>query len=302
MQNRWWIYQKERFPVLKHGLLIAVFSTAAVGYSVLLSDGRSRLSSPSLGAMLIAFITLFLCFLQLRIADEFKDYSEDVQYRPYRPVPRGLVSLRELALVAIASACIQLGLACSMGLPSVLLLTLVWGYMALMRQEFFVPTWLKARPLLYMLSHAVILPLMAMYAAACDWLASGTSAPQGLIRFLLVSFFTSLAIELGRKIRAPQDEEPGVATYSALWGQRRAAIAWLSAVWLMGMSALWAAIPIQSTGLVTCVFLLLISGSGVVVWRFARQPTSARAKGFEAMTGLWTLLIYLSLGIVPWVV
>ena len=37
--------------------------------------------------------------LQLRLADEFKDFEEDSRYRPYRPVPRGLVSLRDLAWV-----------------------------------------------------------------------------------------------------------------------------------------------------------------------------------------------------------
>ncbi|HEY9640476.1 MAG TPA: UbiA family prenyltransferase [Coleofasciculaceae cyanobacterium] len=296
MKNRWWIYQKERFPIFKHGVLIAVFSSAAVGYSMQL---RGERLTPIWGAGLIAGITLFLCFLQLRIADELKDYAEDARYRPYRPVPRGLVTLRELGIVAIAAACIQLGLALSVGWPLVLLLLLVWLYMALMGQEFFVSAWLKARPLLYLLSHAVIMPLLALYATACDWLAAGVPAPSGLIGFLLVSFFNSLTIELGRKIRAPQDEEPGVDTYSALWGGRRAAIAWLSASWLMGMTSLWAAVLIQLTLPVACVFLLLISGSGAIVWRFVTQPTTARAKAFEVMSALWTLLIYLSLGIAP---
>ena len=33
MGHRWWIYQRERFPVLPHGLLIAVFSLSALSYS-----------------------------------------------------------------------------------------------------------------------------------------------------------------------------------------------------------------------------------------------------------------------------
>jgi 4-hydroxybenzoate polyprenyltransferase len=299
--RRWWIYQKERFPIVQHGVLIAIFSSAAVGYSMLLR-GEPLLGGRShpLGTGLIAALTLFLCFLQLRIADEFKDAADDAQYRPYRPVPRGLVTLRELGIVAIAAAFIQLGLALSMGLALVLLLCLVWAYMALMAQEFFASTWLKARPLLYLLSHAVIMPLLALYATACDWLAAGAAAPSGLAVLLLVSFFNSLVIELGRKIRAPPSEEAGVATYSVLWGRRRAAIAWLSASWLMGMTALWAAMPIQANLPVACVFLLLISGSVILVWRFAKHPTPAWAKGFEVMSALWTVLIYLSLGIAPW--
>ena len=34
--RRWWIYQRERFPVLAHGLLIAAFSSSAVCFSQLL--------------------------------------------------------------------------------------------------------------------------------------------------------------------------------------------------------------------------------------------------------------------------
>ena len=44
------------------------------------------------------FIVTFLQFLMVRIVDEFKDYEEDCKYRPYRPVPRGLIKLKELKI------------------------------------------------------------------------------------------------------------------------------------------------------------------------------------------------------------
>src|SRR5829696_4543202 len=98
---RWWAYQRERFPVFAHGLLIAAFS-----YSALL---RGRAAVEPAGA-LAAFVTAFLFFLQLRIADEFKDFEEDARYRPYRAVPRGLVSLRELGVVFALAGAVQFGL------------------------------------------------------------------------------------------------------------------------------------------------------------------------------------------------
>ena len=39
MANRWWVYQRERFPILAHGPLIATMSFAAVGVSCLLRGG-----------------------------------------------------------------------------------------------------------------------------------------------------------------------------------------------------------------------------------------------------------------------
>src|SRR5207248_2175394 len=102
---RWWTYQRERFPVVAHGILIAAFSSSAVCFSTLL---RGRTTPPQLLALIVAFGTAFLFFLQLRIADEFKDCEEDSRYRPYRAVPRGLVSLRELAVLGVAAAAVQL--------------------------------------------------------------------------------------------------------------------------------------------------------------------------------------------------
>ena len=38
MTNRWWIYQKERFPIFAHGPLIIVFCTAVMFFSALQQD------------------------------------------------------------------------------------------------------------------------------------------------------------------------------------------------------------------------------------------------------------------------
>src|SRR5512137_317228 len=108
MANRWWVYQRERFPLLVHGPLIAVMSFAAVSVSRLVRGGAAI---PTAGPFLVAFVTTLLFFLQLRLADEFKDRDADARYRPYRAVPRGLVSLRELGAVAAVGALVQLGLA-----------------------------------------------------------------------------------------------------------------------------------------------------------------------------------------------
>src|ERR1041385_7457659 len=142
--SRWWVYQRERFPILAHGVLIAAFSSSAVSYSAMLRDHRPRLPS-----IAVAFITCFLFFLQLRIADEFKDFDEDSRYRPYRPVPRGLVHLNELGKVALVGALLQLLLALWLSPALVGLLLLVWLYLALMQKEFFLGHRLRARPASY---------------------------------------------------------------------------------------------------------------------------------------------------------
>jgi 4-hydroxybenzoate polyprenyltransferase len=293
---RWWTYQRERFPVLAHGLLIAAFSLSAVSFSSLL---RGRVELPEAKTACVAFATSFLFFLQLRLADEFKDFDEDSKYRPYRPVPRGLVTLRELGILWAFTALVQLGLGLWLWPSLVGLLAVVWVYLALMSKEFFVGEWLRAHPIPYLVSHMVILPLVDLYATACDWWPAGEGPPRGLIWFLVVSYFNGIVIELGRKIRAPADEEVGVNTYTVLWGQRNAVLAWLGALLATAGFALTAAWQIDFLMPVACLLaVLLLSAGGLAYW-FLHKPTSRGGKGIESLSGVWTLLMYLSLGAVP---
>jgi hypothetical protein len=167
-----------------------------------------------------------------------------------------------------------------------------------MSKEFFVGTWLAARPILYMLSHMVIVPLIDLYATACDWWPAGR-APEGLFWFVAVSYFNGLVIEMGRKIRSPADEEEGVKTYSALWGPRNAVLAWLGAMLTTAACAIVAARSIDFVVPVAVWLGLLLSVAVVMAWRFLKSPDPGRGKRIETLSGLWTIGMYLSIGAVP---
>jgi 4-hydroxybenzoate polyprenyltransferase len=295
--NRWIVYQRERFPLVAHAPLVAAFSASAVCVSSLL---RGRVAVPDRRALLVAFATALLFFLQLRVTDEFKDAEDDARYRPYRPVPRGLVTLRELGMVAAVAALAQLALALWVEPRLLWLLALAWAYLALMTREFFAPAWLKAHPVVYMVSHMVIVPILDLYATACDWLVAGLRwPPDGLVWFLLVSFFNGMAIEIGRKIRAPHDEETGVETYTRLWGPRGAVAAWVAA---LAATAICGAVVARDvgTGAAGALFLLvLFAGCLAAGLAFLRHPATPAARRLELASGVWTLLVYLSLGVVP---
>jgi len=293
--GRWWVYQRERFPVFAHGALIAAFSLSAVCYSALIRDATSI----SLAAALVAFATAFLFFLQLRIADEFKDFEEDAKFRPYRPVPRGLVTLRELGVLGAAAAAAQLALAAGYDVRLLAILVVVLAYLALMSVEFFAGAWLRARPFLYMASHMLIMPLIDFYATACDWLPSGSGLSPALAWFLLISYFNGTVIEIGRKIRAPADEEAGVETYSAIWGRRRAVAAWLGAMTLCAACALVAAREIGFVLPVAAVLVVLLAAAAIVATGYLRAPRPGSGKRVELVSGLWTLAMYVSVGIAP---
>lgn len=299
--NRWWIYQKERFPIAKNGLLIAIFSTSAVGYSLLLRTSANQPVVPSLGLIILAFVALFLFFLQLQVIDEFRAIQKDVLYNPSRPVPRGLVSLQELKLIGFAVGLIQLGLALSIGGSMVFLLLLVWAYLALMAYKFFVPRWLAAHLIVDGLSHIAAFPLFALYATAHDWLAVGLSPASGIIWFLLLSFLSQLAIELGRWLRTSQGkttkDKDATSKLQLIQRYRQAVLIWLSVVWLMVIVSLQAGVQIHFAVPVTVIVLTLLTVSVGVAWRCWMNPSAA--KHLELMAGLLTIAIYFNLGILP---
>ena len=295
MSNRWWIYQRERFPVLAHGPLILAFSLSAMSYSALL---RGAVSLSPL-AVATAFVTAFLFFLQLRIADEFKDAEDDARWRPYRPVPRGLVTLGELGRIGLGAATIQLLGSLLLAPRLALWLLVAWTYLALMSKEFFVHAWLKRHPVFYMLSHMVVLPVFDIYATACDWLPAGSGMHRGLLWFLAVSYLNGIVIEIGRKIRAPEDEEAGVETYSVLWGRGPALAAWLAAMALTGHCAWRGAALIGFAGPVAVLLAILFLVAAAQAAGFAGNPKEGRGRRFDLLSGIWTLAMYLSMGAVP---
>ena len=295
--HRWWVYQRERFPVFAHGLLIAAFSLSAVSFSMLL---RNEYSLPTPTVAVVAFVSCFIFFLLLRIADEFKDFEEDRKYRSYRPVPRGLVTLRELGWLAAIVVLVQLLINWWLNTVLIIPLATTWLFILLMSFEFFVPTWLKRHPITYMWSHMLIMPLIDFFATACDWIVAGLYLPpHGLYWFLIVSFFNGMVIEIGRKIRSPHDEEHGVETYSALWGAKRAIFAWLLVLVLTALSALVTAWWIDFQWQAGTILVVLLAICGVLAVRFLKEQQTKQAKMIETVSGIWTLLMYLSLGVIP---
>jgi 4-hydroxybenzoate polyprenyltransferase len=290
-QNRWWIYQRERFPILLHGLLIFVFSFAAVGYGHVATGHQG---SPGAVAVLVSFIGSFITFALLRIADEFKDYEDDARYRPYRAVPRGLVQLSELGMIGALLAALQLAVAFSFSAKLALLLLAVWVYFLLMSKEFFVPRWLKARPVAYLFSHMLIMPLIALYASAPGWI-DNNEVPSGLSSLLILTFFIGMVGETGRKIRAPADEETGVETYSKLWGRGRALGLWLILLLTAGVFALQAADNIGSIWSLAIVLSILFPVALIYARRLMISPQTRDSKAVELISGLWALIIYCGL-------
>jgi hypothetical protein len=291
--ERWWIYQRERFPLVVHGPVIAAFALSATTFALL---ARQKLGLPGLKPFLMAFVSSLAFFFQLRIADEWKDSAEDARFRAYRPVPRGLISLRELAAAGLVAGALQLALALWLGPGMVSRLLIVWAFIALMSKEFFLHDWLRLRPLLYMLSHMLVVPLIYWYDAACVSPSSRRYGQASVALLLAAGFFSGILVEIGRKLRAPEEEETGVATYSVTWGIRKSVLAWNSALLLAFVFAGAAAASVGAGALTAAILFPAFAFALACSLLYERRPTPRHAKLMELTSGAWTLVLYMALG------
>lgn len=294
--KRLFVYLAERFPLSKFSIMVSMFALSGLCFSQMLR-GVPPLPNPFV--FVITAVVTLLVFFQLRVADEFKDYTDDCLYQSYRPVPRGLISLKELGSLALISALVQGILVALLDVKLFLPLGAVWIYMGLMTKEFFVRDWLRVRPIAYLASHMFIMVFIDLFITACDWLRQGSAMPVGIYAFLCVSLCNGLIIEFGRKIRAPEQEEKGVQTYSYIWGIRAASSVWLGIIMLACVFAIYTAslvqFSLQTAGILLVFIIFVLKG----VYKFQREPNKVLSNNIEYLSGLWVIISYACLGILP---
>lgn len=291
---RLWIYQAERFPLARTIPLLGAFSVASVSASARLA-GRPL---PDLGTYFAAFLIVLVFFWQLRVADEVKDADTDRRYRPERPIPRGLISLRLIVWLGLAASIPAIAAAYALSPYVIGLVAVVWGWLALMTVEFFAPALLHRSPLLYLVSHMAIMPLIDLVLTGCEWVPHG-AMPVGLWTFLWMSLCNGSVVEFGRKIWAPNEEREGVETYSSAWGIDRSLLA-------LALATLGAAIGLVSCGLILgrpiatgLIGLLVLVPFGFTLAQFRRMPDRRGQKRIETWSGLWVLACYLAAAFAP---
>jgi len=289
-------YQAERFPLAGFVPLIALFTFASASFSRL-SRGASGGFAPAVLA--VGIFTSLVCFFILRVLDEHKDADDDQRYRPELPVPRGLVTLRELrgvgawllAVVVVANAIVM---------PKLLLpLAGVAVWATFMTLEFGVRHWLRAHMAAYLLTHMAILPVIDVYTTGLDWLSTGTHPPVGVLWFLGVTFANGVMIEIGRKLRVPDDERPGVDTYTCAWGLQRAPLVWTLALAVSAALSMVACRHAGWSSLGAWWFAALALVAALPAMVFVLRPQRGLSKAVDAISQAWPAVTYLLLGVWP---
>lgn len=205
----WLVYLKERFPLPVY---------------LLLSGGLSASGSVLVGREVLAietgysFIYAMWLFATLRLMDELKDYGKDLIAHPTRPLPRGV--LQTVVVSKVINVSMLIGLILSGGFvifdvaaSAFAFLTTAWLW--LMYKEFYLGERLSKRPLVYAITHQIILVpfCLALSVAPLE---------NGMINYfvfwwsvgVLGSFFT---YEVSRKLDPAA--HPILGTYLSVYGK-----------------------------------------------------------------------------------
>jgi hypothetical protein len=156
--NKWAVFFKERAPIASYFLMCLGPSLS----SIFINQKKFDLN------ILFTFFGLFVFFNVLRMMDEYKDYHKDVIAHPARPLPRGLIDLKEFKVGINLGLGLMLTFNCSLYLiglkTSFYLYSLVVVHLWLMYKEFYVGEWLNKFPILYAITHQLILISLMLFS------------------------------------------------------------------------------------------------------------------------------------------
>jgi 4-hydroxybenzoate polyprenyltransferase len=295
----------ERFPPIPQLVLMAVLFIAA-------TTMPGILLAPAIGGelgdieplpVLAGFVASLLFIVRLRLYDDVKDAETDRVENPTRPIPRGLVTVRELDVAAAIVLVVEGVLMLAVGPLTAWCWAIAAAWSVLMRVEFLAPRWLDRHVTAFAVSHMVVLGLIFASLLGIGIEARGGSASLAelfgdrvVLLVLLAATSIGVGFEWGRKFER----------YHVARGER----AWT--LWMLWPSVgvllllaqvrddypLWSVLALVVVAMGTIFFHALIMGQRD---RSGATPTGKLREAVElapGATGLLTYVILAAAGIV----
>lgn len=206
--KKWLTYLNERSP-----LPALTFLSLGIGLST--STGLGIFDGL---ALLMVVVLNNLVFIQMRLGDELKDFENDKIINPTRPLPRGLLTTEQVSkallilffILTLAALCVGVFFSWQGGVAFLICPIFAW----LMYKEFYIGKGLSKEPMLYALTHQVIVfPLFGWFGLA---LAPELITNPFFIGWLLANFGVSFTFEICRKLNPNAHKLAG--TYAHHYG------------------------------------------------------------------------------------
>ena len=286
------IYLNERFPLGKNSLFVLIFTLSGYIYAGLLYNSKiikSILSKevnrvplfwgkeidkvPIIWYKLFPlFIIIFMFFFQLRITDEFKDYEEDLKYRPYM-----FLMTKEFFIKNWLTERILIYALSHVVIMIFITLVILKGTGYILESHFLETLYLS----------------LERYEK---------NIFIGLIPLFALNYLNGIVLEIGRKTRRANEEEYGVQTYSKLWGRKKAvfilcilyAIEYILV--LLGLSNMYKEFFMTGTLILTITLVISI----YFMIKFLKKDLTGKIP--ENISGIWILISSMNMGLIQYAV
>lgn len=284
--SKWLWFVNERFNPLSYAVMIFVFLGAH--YALYLNFLNQIPTFNFLGILnlfpLVVATSLF--FFKLRLLDEVKDMEYDTLHHPERPLPRGILSKKEVIRTAFVLMVAEIILFSFYGFWSFLSALIVVGYSLVMYKEFFIKKWLRVHLTTYAVSHTFVVILISATIFASLLGKPFSGMPREFFYFSFAGWFLFNIFEFGRKTFAKEEERKGVASYSKIFGK-------LGAVLLVLTMALFGNLLLGKAGTsVTSVLFLPLALVGIVGLLYAATENLFFPKAYRFLASLYIILAY----------
>lgn len=303
----------ERFPPPPQLVLAIVLWGAGITMPAALLPFDAK-QSIDLAPALLTLLGLVLFLFHLRVMDDVKDADHDRIHETDRPVPRGLVSERELDVLTVVLLLVELpifaqiagglefggSIATAVGANALVAWAIAAAYSVLMRVEFFAGEFLDRHVLTFATSHMAVMGLVffALWVCALNSIGGflNFDYPWGPVLLACVAATAlGLGFEFGRKFERYQLGHGRVAWL--LW----AAMPSLGA---LGFAALACAYyPSWTNVTMWTLVAVTIVAHAIVVVRTRTQhakteQVDSSVRGLvELLPGITGLLVYLVLAV-----
>ena len=177
----------------------------------------------SVPKLVISFVALFAFILELRFMDEIKDFEKDKVAHPDRPLPRGSMTVKGIKRLILSNGILLCGIAVLVSLYSLLsgaafAITIIW--LILMYKEFFFGEKLQQFPLVYAITHQVVIFPVIVFAVSLFGEALGLTT--SMLAYGSIMFGGFFSFEVGRKL---DPEAPAILkTYLGEYGKGKTSV------------------------------------------------------------------------------
>lgn len=288
-------YLRERFPPVGNVMLIVSYYSSNQFLAYTLAHPGEPMSYSI--RSLLGGILLLCMFFHLRVFDEHKDFEEDRRHYPHRILQSGLITLRDLKVLGAIAIGMEILIAASLGVATMVATLIALGFSVLMLKEFFLGAWLRKHFLTYAVSHMLIMPLFSLVVFSVATNRFPWEAPGWYWVYAFVGFFVTFNWEISRKIRSPDQEIDGVDSYTKVFGTYGAAyiVLLIRAIDTLLVALVGIQLGLSPWFYGVLVALFCVCMAGFLQYRF--RTCAETAKRMETYAGLYIVAFDMTLAI-----